>query len=616
MSLNFFDMNTKSCGCCTNISPVESDKGESCQSNNIPTANSDDSLINNGRRRPSFFSGIFFNQLKQVLKKKLRVAALVLGLGSLVLVAGAFGTRNFELVKSLDIFASVLRELNANYVEEFDPMTLVQTAIDGMLESLDPYTVFVPEAQLDEMQFMTTGQYGGIGALITQRNNQILVSEPYEGTPAYEAGLRAGDIILEVDGVPLLNMTADMVSERLKGQPGSPVILTIRRYNEPNPLQISITRRMITISNVAYFGVIDNNIGYILLTGFTQNAGREVRNAINNLRQNNNLSGIIVDMRGNGGGLMNEAVDIVNHFVERNTLIVSTKGNAAQRVISHRTLNEPIDTQLPLAILINRGSASASEIVAGAIQDLDRGVVIGQRSFGKGLVQNVVPLSYNTQLKLTVAKYYIPSGRSIQAVDYATRNEDGSVAAIPDSLKRRFETRNGRIVYDGGGILPDIITDATNLSDISRALIINFLIFDFATRFHAHNAEIGSPYQFRITDAIYNDFISFLADKEYNYVTDSERLLQEFRNAAISERYFASVEQEFNVLKASILDNKKDDLKIFREEISFLLKEEILSRYFLQRGRAQANLSTDPEIRTAIDLLSSREKYRNTLSGR
>lgn len=549
-------------------------------------------------------------------RKGLRLPFFAIIFSGLIVMLGAFGTRNFELVKSLDVFAGVVRELHIQYVEEIDPMALVQTAIEAMLETLDPYTNFIPADQIEEVRFMTTGQYGGIGALITKRDEFVLVSEPFEGTPAHVAGLRAGDIIMEVDGESVHNFSSDQVSERLKGQPGTTIQLTISRYGYPESLIIPITRRIVTINNVTYSTVLDNDIAYILVTGFTQNAGREVREAFLELRRNRDLNGVIIDLRGNGGGLMNEAVNIINLFVERNLLIVSTKGRTAERTVHHRTLNDPIDTLIPLAVLIDRGSASASEIVAGAVQDLDRGIIIGQRSFGKGLVQNVVPLSYNTQLKVTVAKYFIPSGRSIQAIDYATRNADGSLAPIPDSLKTQFKTRRGRLVYDGGGIQPDITTPPFTLSNVSRALLNNFLIFDYATRFFSQNPELGLVSNFKITDAIYNDFVSFLADKEYHYVTESERLLLQFREAAGAERYFASVADEFNTLKNKILRNKEEDLILFREEVSMLLKEEILSRYYFQRGRAKANLDSDGDILQAISLLTNSEAYRRQLSGR
>lgn len=556
------------------------------------------------------------SQLLGKWRKGLRLPFFAIMFSGLIVVLGAFGTRNFELVKSLDIFAGVVRELHVQYVDEIDPMALVQTAIDAMLQTLDPFTNFIPADQIEEMRFMTTGQYGGIGALITQRDQNVLVSEPFEGTPAHVAGLRAGDIIMEVDGVSVRNLSSDQVSERLKGQPGTTIQLTIKRYGHPDPLIIPITRRIVTINNVTYATVLENDIAYILVTGFTQNAGREVREAFLELRRNRSLNGAIIDLRGNGGGLMSEAVNIINLFVDRNQLIVSTKGRMAERTVHHRTLNDPIDTQIPLAVLIDRGSASASEIVAGAVQDLDRGIIIGQRSFGKGLVQNLVPLSYNTQLKVTVAKYYIPSGRSIQAIDYASRNQDGSVAAIPDSLKTQFKTRRGRIVYDGGGIQPDFTTPPFTLSNVSRALITNFLIFDYATRFYSQNPELGLVSNFKITDAIYNDFVAFLADKEYHYVTESERLLLQFREAAIAERYFASVADEYNTLKNKILRNKEEDLILFRDEVSLLLKEEILSRYYFQRGRAKANIDSDGDIRQAISLLTDSEAYRRHLSGR
>jgi len=527
----------------------------------------------------------------------------------------AFGSRNFEIAKNLDIFASLFRELVVNYVDDVNPAELMKTGIDEMLYSLDPYTNFIPESQIEDMRFMTTGQYGGIGALITTRGEYTIITEPYEDFPAYKAGLLPGDRILEISGQSVKGMGSEEVRELLKGQPGTTLNLLIERDGEPQPLTKSVTREVVTISNIPYYGMLNETTAYIKLTGFTQNAGREVRDAFNELRQNHPVESIVLDLRGNGGGLLNEAVNITNLFVEKNQLVVSTQGKIAERNTSHRTLNNPVDQDIPLVVLVDRGSASASEIVAGAIQDFDRGVIIGHRTFGKGLVQNVVPLSYNTQLKVTVAKYYIPSGRCIQAIDYAQRNEDGSVAQIPDSLKKAFTTQNGRVVYDGGGIEPDIVVEPLMLSNISVALLTRFLVFDYANYFFRKNSSIPPANEFEITDAIYNDFMAFLADKDYEYETRSERFLSELKEASKNEKYFEAIEKEYEALQQKMMHNKEEDLLTFRSEISMLLKEEIASRYYHQKGRVLASLSNDREVARAIEILSNSNVYRSILAG-
>jgi len=540
---------------------------------------------------------------------------LIMVLAGSAVFLTAFGSRNFEIAKNLDIFASIFRELVVNYVDDVNPAELMKTGIDEMLYSLDPYTNFIPESQIEDMRFMTTGQYGGIGALITTRGEYTIITEPYEGFPAYKAGLLPGDRILEISGQAVKGLGSEEVRELLKGQPGTTLSLLIERDGEPRPLTKPVTREVVTISNIPYYGMLNENTAYIKLTGFTQNAGREVRDAFNELRQNHPVESVVLDLRGNGGGLLNEAVNITNLFVEKNQLVVRTQGKIAERNTNHRTLNNPIDDEIPLVVLVNRGSASASEIVAGAIQDFDRGVIIGHRTFGKGLVQNVVPLSYNTQLKVTVAKYYIPSGRCIQAIDYAQRNEDGSVAMIPDSLKKAFTTLNGRVVYDGGGVEPDITVEPQMLSNISVALLTRFLVFDYANYFFRKNQSIPSAEEFRITDAIYTDFVEFLSDKDYEYETRSERFLAELKEASKNEKYFEAIEKEYAALQQKMMHNKEEDLLTFRNEISMLLKEEIVSRYYHQKGRVLASLTEDAEVARAIEILSNGNGYRSILAG-
>lgn len=551
-------------------------------------------------------------KIKNLFRKPLAVAAIAVVLLTSVL-STAYVSKNFEIAKNLDIFATLFRELVINYVDEINAAELIKTGIDEMLMSLDPYTVFIPESDIEDVRFMTTGQYGGIGALIMRRGDYIFISETYEGFPADKAGLLPGDKILSINGQSARNRTPDEVSTLLKGQPGTEIIIEIERGGHDQTLSKSVIRQVVKIDNIPWFGLVDDKTGYIKLSGFTQNAGREVRDAFNALRSEHQIENIILDLRGNGGGLLNEAVNITNLFVERDRLVVSTRGKIAERTSTHRTLNNPIDLNIPLVVLVDRGSASASEIVAGAIQDFDRGVIIGQRTFGKGLVQNIVPLSYNTQLKVTVAKYYIPSGRCIQAIDYAQRHEDGSVAAIPDSLKVAFKTSRGRTVFDGGGIEPDIFVEPMSLSNISIALITQFHIFEYANQFHRNNPQILPADQFRITDEIYADFMQFLQGRDYSYETESEMLLQRLKRVARNEKYYDAIAQDLEQIKRRVNETKNADLITFRPEIEEILKNEIVGRYFKQRGRIIASLQDDPEISQALQLFRNPARYQALL---
>ncbi len=548
------------------------------------------------------------------LKNHIKKGAISISLIVVLLVSGGFASKNFEIAKNLDIYATLFRELYVNYIEEIDPSELIQTSINEMLATLDPYTNFISESEVEDYRFMTTGQYGGVGALVGTRNSQIVITEPYEGFPAQEAGLKAGDVILQVNGRSTEDYDSEEIAELLKGQAGTTVELLIQREEEKDPFKVSLKREIIKIDNIPYYGVLDNKTGYIKLTGFTQNAGREVRDAFNELRDEHDIEYFILDLRDNGGGLLNEAVNITNLFIDRNKKIVSTEGRLEDRNTTHHTLNNPVDLDIPLAVLVNRQSASASEIVAGAIQDYDRGVIIGERTFGKGLVQNVVPLSYNTQLKVTVARYLIPSGRSIQAIDYAIRHEDGSVSRIPDSLKTSFETKNGRVVYDGGGIEPDIKVDPKKYSNISQALLRNFLIFDFATKFHHENPEIAEAKNFKITDEIYLQFLEYISDKDYDYKTDSERKLAELKKALEKDKYYEDFKDHMSELQNQIKAAKEEDLETFQDEIRYLLLIEIVPRYYYQRGRVEASLSEDKNIEKAVELLNYTERYNDILS--
>ena len=522
----------------------------------------------------------------------------------------------FELMKNLDIYSNLLKELSTDYVDVINPGQLTETGIDAMLESLDPYTNFIPENQVEDYRFITTGQYGGIGALIHQQGKYVVISEPYEGSPAQKSGLKAGDKIIRINGQAAVNKSYDEVSAVLKGQAGTAVNLVVERRSPSDTMVKEIIRENIKIDNVPYSGMLKDSIAYIKLTGFTQNASKEFRQAFVNLRGNNSLKGLIVDIRGNGGGLLTEAVEIANIFVEKGQEIVSTKGQKADKNQQHLTSSAPVDLEIPIIILVDSQSASASEILAGSLQDLDRAVVLGQRTFGKGLVQNVVPLSYNAQMKITVAKYYIPSGRCIQAIDYSHKNKQGTFDKIPDSLIREFKTKHGRKVYDGGGISPDVKAGERQFSNLALALYNKFLIFDYSTLYERNHPAIAAPDKFEISDSIYNDFLNYIKDKDFKYTTRSDQALEKLRKEAEKEHYYDGIKSELDQLQTSMDNDKKEDLKKYRDQVQELLKADILGRYYYQKGKIIGTLKTDPLLNDAFSVLKDSARYTGILAGK
>ncbi|HSO89499.1 MAG TPA: S41 family peptidase [Draconibacterium sp.] len=516
--------------------------------------------------------------------------------------------KNFEVAKSLDIYHTLFRELNMFYVDEVNPNKLVKTSIDQMLESLDPYTTYISEDEMEDFKFMTTGEYAGIGALISRQNEKIIIAEPYEGFQAQKFGLKAGDVLIEVEGKSTKDMNTEDVSNLLKGPANKPVKIKYERYGEKKPVTVDVIREKIQIEAVPYYGMLDKNTAYIRLSSFTANCSNEVKKAFLELKENNPLS-LVLDLRGNPGGLLMEAVEIVNFFVPKGSEIVSTRGKVTQWDKVYKATSNPIDTTIKIAVLTNSGSASASEIVAGAIQDLDRGIVVGTRTFGKGLVQTTRDLSYNTKLKVTTAKYYIPSGRCIQALDYTHRNEDGSVGTIPDSLITEFTTKKGRKVYDGGGVAPDVKFESESLSSLSVALITKYLIFDFATKFSNENATIASPEEYAVTDETYNQFIAFVKENNFVYESQSEEELNDLIEHAKKDKYYGLAESEFEALKAKLAPNFDKDSEEFSDEVKELLQDEIVSRYYYQKGAIRAAISDDKGIKKAIEELNSETAY-------
>lgn len=545
-------------------------------------------------------------------KTKLKIKAVAV-VAAILIAVGFVNDRDFEMSKNLDIYHTLFRELSIYYVDEINPGDLVKKSIDEMLKSLDPYTVFIPESDIEDFRFMTTGQYGGIGAYIRSSDGHVVVSEPIDGSPAMLAGLKAGDLILEIDGKDVRDYATDKVSELLKGEPKSKVTLTVETPFTNKKRKVEIIRQKIKVKSVPYYGMVADGIGYISLSNFTENCTQEVKDALLDLKKNNQLKGLVLDLRGNPGGLLNEAVSMSNLFVDKGNEIVSTKGKVKMWNKTYYATSDPVDTQLPLAILVNSGTASASEIVSGVVQDLDRGVIVGCRTYGKGLVQTTRDLSYNTKLKLTTAKYYIPSGRCIQALDYSHRNADGSVGKIADSLITQFKTRAGRIVYDGGGVLPDIKFEPEIMSRIAVSLYTKNLIFDYATLYNQQHQSIGKPEDFRIDDATYDDFVNFLSDKNYDYNLESEKLINELESVVKKEKYEAQVGDELEKLRTKLAHDKTKDLQTFKSEIITLLQEEIVSRYYYQVGRVKSQMTNDSTLFKAIDILTDSKAYAKLL---
>ena len=553
----------------------------------------------------------FFRSSKR--RVRILLALLIIGVGGLSLAASS-GDQYFQISKNLDIFATLFKELNVYYVDETEPGELMKNGIDAMLKSLDPYTVYYPESQIEDFKFMTTGQYGGIGALIRTVDDYVIIAEPYKGFPAYKAGLRAGDKILEVDGKSAKGKNSSEISKVLKGQPNSELELKIERPGVQEPFDVNLTRMEVKIEDVPYYGVVGSNTGYIKLTSFTETASKEVKEAFKELKDNENIESLVLDLRGNGGGLLREAVNIVNIFVEKGQEVVYTKGKVSDWDRSHRTINNPVDLEIPLVVLIDENSASASEIVAGTLQDLDRAVIVGQRSFGKGLVQQTKSLSYNSKLKLTVAKYYTPSGRCIQKLDYANKDEEGNATEIPDSLITEYKTENGRPVFDGDGIRPDIEVELEKGSPVLGSLLSNNLIFDYATHFRNTMDSIPDPQGFQFSDNYYGEFTTWLQDKEYDYTTRTEQLLEKLEKATKKERYYEHLNDEFENFKAEIAHNKQEDLMTFKDQISEVVGNEVVSRFYYQKGRIQYNLQFDNELDTALSVFTDANRYNGILS--
>jgi carboxyl-terminal processing protease len=534
----------------------------------------------------------------------------------LVLFAGvfAFQAKNdklFALAKNIDIFATLVRELDSYYVDEIDPDKLVTIGINAMLEELDPYTEYIPEEESDDFRMLTTGEYAGIGALIGNRGKGNMVLMPYTGFPAQVGGLKIADYILKIDSIDVSSKPTTEVSELLKGPANTP--LNIKVLRNKDTLDFALIRKKISLKNVPYYGKLDEKTGYVKLSDFTTNASSEVRNALVNLKSQG-ANRLILDLRDNPGGLVNEAVEIVNLFIPKGKEVVKTLGKLQNVNYNYKTTKTPVDRDIPIVVLINERSASAAEIVAGALQDYDRAVLIGRKSFGKGLVQTTIPLSYNAQLKITTAKYYIPSGRCIQAIDYAQARENGEIASVPDSLRKEFKTANGRKVLDGAGIEPDDLVADVSYAPISYTLVTGNHIFDFATQYFYSHESISNPRSFEISDQDYDDFKRFLEGKEYDYTTYIEKSVQDLEKYAEKEIYFEEIKSQLDAIKAKVNHSKEQDLDNHKDEVKKILSEEIVSRYYFQEGMIQSGLDQDPGVELAKTYLADPAKIAKTLS--
>ncbi|MFT6857138.1 MAG: carboxyl-terminal processing protease [Cyclobacteriaceae bacterium] len=547
------------------------------------------------------------------IKKTLTISAIaIIGIASMFSFNNVANDRYFEIVKNLDIFATMYKEVNAYYVDEINPALFMKKGMDAMLGSLDPYTDYIPEDAIENYRTITTGEYGGIGALVDTKNGVSTIVKTYEKSPAAKAGLKTGDQIIEINGIKLQGKTSKEISQLLKGQAKSIVTLTINRFNKSEPFKVDLNHEKITIKNVPYFGMINEEIGYLKLTEFTTEAGKEVAKAVSELKEDG-ATKIIFDLRGNPGGLLEEAVNVSNVFIPKGKEVVTTRGKLKNWTKAYNSLNEPVDVNIPVVVLIDNGSASASEIVSGVLQDYDRGILVGQRTYGKGLVQQTRPLAYNSQIKITTGKYYIPSGRCIQAIDYSQRNADGSVGKIADSLKSEFKTEAGRLVYDGGGVNPDIQVEPRSLAAVSIALLRNHHIFNYATEYYYTNEGISDPVEFQLTEEEYQSFVSWLSGKNYSYTTKVERNIETLMESAKTENYYPQIDSHIQSLKKAALNNKEQDLTLYKDEIKSLLEQEIARRYYLQRGAIETMFNKDQEILAAVNILNDPSKYSSLL---
>lgn len=523
----------------------------------------------------------------------------------------------FQITKQIDIFSNVYREVNRYYVDEVNPGDLMKTGIDGMLKTLDPYTNYYPESEIEDyrMRHVST-EYGGIGASSFRTGDSIVIYNIYEGYPAQQADMRAGDLLLSVNGRSIKGLAPDEIDDLIKGQAGTTVKLGLQRFGEASPLEKTITRGEIKVKNVPFHTMLNDSVGYIKLDKFLQNCYNEVKEALVDLQKNPKFNSLVFDLRGNGGGLLEESVQILNLFVKKGELLVTQKGKTEGASAVYYAKNDPIAPDIRVAVLVDKNSASASEITAGNFQDLDRGVVIGQRSYGKGLVQQTRPLTFNSQMKLTVAKYFTASGRCVQTKIYHHTNDDGeAVSEVPDSLMKPFKTKNGRTVFDGSAVYPDRYVDLGDTSNIAKSLSRNLIIFDYATRYRQSHATIDSVPLFRYSDAEYADFINYVSGRSYNYSTNSERAFASLKETAQREKYYAGISNELEALGKELTHDKRADLDLFKSEIKTLIEKELVVRYYFETGKYKYMFTNDPIMKEALMVLGNVSLYNSILKG-
>lgn len=549
------------------------------------------------------------------MNRKYRIFLLAIIAICFTATSNADDKHRLHLARQLSIYNNIIKELNLFYVDSIMPEKMINKSIDAMLRNLDPYTEYYPEEKNEELKMMTTGKYAGIGSVIRYHTDKktTVIAEPYESMPAYKAGLRAGDLILSVNGIDVKGMSTDSVSDLLRGEPGTPLTLEIERPGKKGKMNVTLERASIALPPIAYYGIQEGNVGYILLESFTDDCAKKMRRAVIELKRQGAES-FVIDLRGNGGGLLNEAVDIVNLFVPKGKVIVTTKGKTKQSNETYKTTSEPIDTVSPIAVLVDGQTASASEIVAGSLQDLDRAVVIGSRTFGKGLVQSTRPVNYGGYLKLTTAKYYIPSGRCVQALDYSHMIDDGRTSRVPDSLTNIFHTAAGREVRDGGGIRPDVEPKPEELSTLLYYLIQDMAIFDFATEFKLKNKEIATADSFVVSDAVYTEFCEYLKKRGFTYDLQSAKMLKELKKMIEFEGFTAITKDDIEALEKKLHTNLDHSLTHFCKDVKDLVADEIIKRYYGRQGEIIYSLRQDSELKEAFAILKDSERYRKILS--
>lgn len=546
--------------------------------------------------------------------KKIFSVILFMGISVIAVANSKNDDRNIEISKNLDIFYSVFKELELFYVDTINPEHVVKHGIDAMLEQLDPYTTYIPESEFEKLKFMTTGEYAGIGCIIGKNDEGIYITDVYEGMPAYKNGLKVGDIISKIDGKETAKMSTTEASEKMKGEAKTTVSFVVKNPITKKERKVEILREKIAIPAIQYYDTLSNGMGYININSFTEKSGDKFKEAFLDLKDNYKIQSLIIDLRNNPGGILDEAVKIVNLFVDKKSTIVYTKGKNPDLDETYKARKEPIDTNIPIFVWVNRNSASASEILAGALQDLDRAIIIGERTYGKGLVQTTRELPYGGSLKVTVAKYYIPSGRCIQSIDYSNRSEEGYVTRIPDSLTSEFKTKNGRIVRDGGGINPDVQIEVKNHATVSYYLYQKNLIFDFVTQYMAKHPNIGTAKSFQLSDKDYNDFVEYVKGQNFSYELKSEDGVKALKEIIEAEGYLDYAKEEFQALEKKLTHNIDNDLKLFEKEIKELISIEIIKREYYQKGEYIESLKKDVYREKTNELFADEKNWKNILT--